>query len=109
MAIDQRLGKKERLASDCANLGLVHARQGDWDCAEQMLRRALAIHEELDQREAIANDCSSLGLLYQLRHQPCEARQMWLRAKDLYAEAGINPMVEKLEMWLNEIGRAAEQ
>ena len=101
LTIDEHFGHQEGLASDYGNLGLIYEQRGDLNRAEEMLREALAIDERLGRDEGLASEYGSLGVIYRMRCQTETARQLWTRARDLYASNGIPDMATKLQKWLD--------
>ena len=76
LAIDEKLGRQEGMASDYGNLGLIYQRRGELDRAEEMHRKSLAIDEKLGRQEGMAIDYGNLGLVYQTRGDLDRAEEM---------------------------------
>ena len=56
-------GRKEGMAADYGNLGLLRRARGDLDGAEEMYRKSLAIDEAMGRKEGMANQYGNLGNL----------------------------------------------
>jgi len=84
LAIDEKLGRLEEMASDYNNLGLIYQTRGELDEAEKMYKKALAIHERLGLQEGMANQYGNLGLIYRMRGDLDKAEEM--HKKSLHIE-----------------------
>ncbi len=88
LAIEEKLGRQEGMASDYGNLGLIYRTRGDLDEAERMLRRALEINEKLGRLEGMANQYGNLGLIYETRGDLDEAERMLRKALAIEEKLG---------------------
>jgi protein O-GlcNAc transferase len=100
LAIDEALGLKEGMANQYGNLGIIYGTRGDLDQAETMFRKSLPIGEALGRKEGMAATYGNLGMLYEQRGDIAQACTHWRKARDLYAQIGIPPQVEKFEFLL---------
>ncbi|OAB61292.1 hypothetical protein AY599_02025 [Leptolyngbya valderiana BDU 20041] len=101
VAIEEELGRKEGMASDYSNLGVILRHGGDLEGAEAMHRKALAIDEELGRKEGMAYNYGNLGVIAVQRGDAAEARRLWMLARDLYVQMGARPDVEQIQGWLD--------
>ena len=76
LAINEKLGRLEGVASDYGNLGLIYMTRGELDKAEEMHKKSLAIAEELGMQEIMASEYGNLGLVYKERGDFKEAEKM---------------------------------
>jgi hypothetical protein len=51
--LNAELGRKEGMASDCGNLGNLYATRGDFDGAEEMHCKSLALFKEVGAKDKI--------------------------------------------------------
>ena len=65
--INEELGRKDRMAHQYGNLGIIYRVQGRLDEAEAVYRQALEINRAEDQKEGMAEDYNNLGNVYQER------------------------------------------
>ena len=76
LAINEKLGRQEGMASEYGNLGVVYQTRGELDRAEEMLKKSLAIDEKLGRQEGMARQYGNLGLIYQTRGELDRAEEM---------------------------------
>ena len=76
LAIEEKLGRHEGMASEYGNLGLIYRTRGELDRAEQMHKQSLAIEEKLGRHEGMASEYGNLGLIYWTRGELDRAEQM---------------------------------
>ncbi|MDX2115535.1 MAG: tetratricopeptide repeat protein [Planctomycetota bacterium] len=103
LAIEEKLGRLEGIASEYANLGSVSYTRGDLDKAEEMYRKSLAIDEKLGCLEGMANQYSNLGSVYRELGDLKSAREHWTTARDLYQRLGARHKVAKVQGWLDAL------
>ena len=80
LAIEEKLGRQEGMASDYSNLGLIYEKRGELDRAEEMYQKALAINEKLGRQEGMAINYGNLGLIYKAREELDRAEEMYQKA-----------------------------
>ena len=51
--------------------------------------------------EGLANQYANLGVIYEVRGDLDEARDLWIKSRDLFQKIGIPHMVSKVEGWLD--------
>ncbi|MEE9212725.1 MAG: tetratricopeptide repeat protein, partial [Phycisphaeraceae bacterium] len=78
------------------------------DEAEKMHRKSLEIDEKRGRLEGMANAYSNLGVIYQTRGDPAGARELWVKARDLFAQIGMPHMVEMVQGWLDKLDQLSE-
>ena len=61
LAINEKLGRQEGMASQYGNLGLIYRTRGELDRAEEMLKKSLAIFEKVGRREGVASATPTSG------------------------------------------------
>jgi tetratricopeptide (TPR) repeat protein len=83
LALDEELGRKEGMAMQNGNLGVVAAARDDFDAAVDYFNQALARYEELGRKEGMAQIYANLGAVAFKRGDLLEARQFWVRARGL--------------------------
>jgi tetratricopeptide (TPR) repeat protein len=88
LAINEKLGRLEGMASDYGNLGVVMRTRGDLDGAEAMHRKSLAIHEKLGRLEGMASDYSNFGIVMKTRGDLDGAEAMYRKALEIDEELG---------------------
>ena len=103
LEINEQLGQREGIASDYGNLGLVMLQRGDLDGADEMYRKALKINEQLGRRQGKANAYANLGIIMEGRGDLAGAREMLTKARDLFEQVGAQPMVEKVQSWIDQL------
>lgn len=67
LAICEKNGLLEGMASDYGNLGLIQNTRGHLNEAELYLKKSLSINEKLDRQEGMANQYGNLGLVEKTR------------------------------------------
>jgi tetratricopeptide (TPR) repeat protein len=100
--------RKQGMAAQYGNLGLVYRARGDLDAAEEMLKKALAIYEALGLKQRIASQYGNLGLIYRARGDLDAACASWRRALALFSEIGARPQVEQMKGRLRDADCAEE-
>jgi tetratricopeptide (TPR) repeat protein len=76
LAIDEKLGHPEGMASIYTGLGNICYTRGDLDAAEGMYKKALAINEKLGRLEGMAYNYTGLGNVYVTRGDLDGAEEM---------------------------------
>ncbi|MEH2303593.1 MAG: tetratricopeptide repeat protein [Nostoc sp.] len=80
LAIVQKQGNKESIASCNGSLGDIERNRGNWDAAETLYRQCLEVETELGDRSGMASIWASLGYIEQCRGN-------WDAAKTLYRQS----------------------
>jgi tetratricopeptide (TPR) repeat protein len=101
LAIYEQLGDKAGIATVYANLGITMMARGELDRAKTMYQKGMAIDEALGRKEGMASHYGNLGLIAERQRDIAEARRLWTLARDLYAQMGARPMVERVQGWLD--------
>jgi Tfp pilus assembly protein PilF len=101
LAINEALGRKEGMAIQLGNLGLIERTRGNPAAAEDYHTRSLAINEALGSKEGMANQLGNLGAISEQRGEIARAREVWTRSRDLFREAQMPQMVERVQAWLD--------
>ncbi len=70
-----------------------------------MYKKALEIDEKIGHLEGVARHSSNLGLIYKQRGDIGKARNYWEKALGLYKKIGMPHMVEKVQGWIEGIGK----
>lgn len=70
-------------AAAYSNLGANFLKQRDWEQAEKMIQKALAIAEKIGVDYIIANACFNLGTLYMGRNEPTQAETLFIKARKI--------------------------
>ena len=104
LEIEEQLGRKEGMASDYGNLGIVYQDRGDLDEAEAIYRKALELDEQLGRKEGIASNYSNLGNLYQMRGDLDEAARYWTLSLTLACEMGAKGLASQVEGFFTDAG-----
>ncbi len=115
LAIEEKLGRQEGMASEYGNLGVVYMTRGDLEQAEEMFRKSLAINEKLGRQENMATTCGNLGLIYKTRGDLDRAEEMLRKAlaidENLGRQEGVANDLDNLGLIYRrrgDLGRAEE-
>ena len=103
LAIHEQLSHQQGIAANCGNLAQIFRTRGDLNRAEEWFLKILDIHEQLDHQQGIAADYANLGGIAKDRGDIERAQDLWTRAKDLYSQIGMQPNVEDVQGWLDEL------
>ncbi|MBN2562141.1 MAG: tetratricopeptide repeat protein [Phycisphaerae bacterium] len=88
LAIHEKLGRLEGMASNYGNIGNVLYTRGDLDGAEAMYRKALEIDEKLGRLEYMANQYGNIGNVLQTRGDLAGAEAMYRKALEIDEKLG---------------------
>ncbi len=88
LELNERLGRREGMASNYGNLGNVLYVRGDLDGAEEMYRKALDLDEKLGRREGMAKSYANLGNVMTARGDLDGAETMHRKALELNEQFG---------------------
>ncbi len=89
VAINEKRGRREGMASAYNTLGLIYRTRGELDTAVEMHRRALSIDETLGRREHMAVNYTNLGLIHRLRGDIDAAENMYRKALEINQELDL--------------------
>ncbi|MCZ6646282.1 MAG: tetratricopeptide repeat protein, partial [SAR324 cluster bacterium] len=78
-------------------LGSLYGSQGEFDRAEGMFNKALALNTEMESKEGMAIQFFNLGLLYEQHGDGERAREAWNKALVLFKEVGIPDKIEQVQ------------
>ena len=90
----------ELIAMSANNLGDLYLKVDRLHEAEGLIRKALAIADRLDDKASAALYCWNLGRIYFAWKQMDRAREVFVRAVDLYRSVGDQKMVQWIETGL---------
>jgi hypothetical protein len=68
-----------------------------------MHQKSLAIEEKLGRQAGMAAEYGYLGLVAAGRGDLDRARELWTKARDLYAKIGMPHEVERMQGWLDRL------
>jgi len=105
LKIEEKLGRLDSIARAYGNLGVIYKTKGDLDKAKDMHKKSLEINKKLGCLEGMAAEYANLGLIYEQRGDNDKARQYWEQAVGFYKQIGMPHMVEKVEEWIEGIGK----
>jgi tetratricopeptide (TPR) repeat protein len=105
LALYEQIGAPQGQAMALDNLGDIYRNQElpDLDRSETMHRKALELSERIPDHEGQARAWANLGLVYAARAALEEAREVWIKARDLYAAIGMPHLVAKIQLWIDDI------
>jgi Flp pilus assembly protein TadD, contains TPR repeats len=83
LEINQRLNRKEGVASILASLGILNHSRGDLNRAEEMTRKAVEINLELKRDEGLAVNYGNLGAILLLKGHLDEAEESLRKAVEI--------------------------
>ncbi len=92
LAVVRRVEQAEIEARQAKELAQSEKRRAD-----AALRKALVIDETLGNQDGIARHYSNLGLIHEKRGNLKQARELWTKARKLYARVGVLHMMEELQ------------
>ena len=99
----------ELIARSANNLGDLYMKVDRLHEAEALIRQALAIAERLDDKASMALYCFNLGRIYYAWKQMDRAREVFVKAVDLYRAVGDQRMVRSIETGLAGMDDNPEQ
>ena len=88
LAIEEKLGQLEGMATQYGNLGLVMQTRGDLDEAEAMYRKALEIDEKLGRLKGMASHYGNLGNVMLIRRDLDAAEAMHRKSLEIEEKLG---------------------
>jgi len=98
LEIDEKIGRREGMASDYGNLGLIYKTRGELGKAEEMHLKSLEIEKELGRREGMASKYGNLGLIYRRRGELGKAEEMYKKSLAISEAQGM------VELTANQYG-----
>ena len=105
LEIDKKIGHLEGVARHYGNLGNVYYERGKLDKAENIQKKALEINKTIGRLEGQAIQYGNLGSVYKERGDIGKAKEYWEKALELYKKIGMPHMVEKVQEWIDGIGK----
>ena len=78
------------------NLGVAYTKLGDWESAEEMLFKSIAIYRELDDINSLINSMDNLALLYEAQGKTAVASQTLSDAISLSTDQDLQPHIQSL-------------
>ena len=88
LALNEKLGRKDGMATDLGRLGVIYWTRGELDEAEALYKGALALNEQQGREEGMAKELGNLGLIYWRRGELAKAEAHHKRALTLDEELG---------------------
>ena len=88
LGLNEALGRKEGMANQYGNLGIVYQTRGELDRAVEMYEKSLEIEEALGRKEGMASDYGNLGIVYQTRGELDRAVEMYEKSLGLNEALG---------------------
>jgi hypothetical protein len=76
--------------------------------AKRWHRKALEIDEKLGRLEGMAGEYGNLGAIHAQRGDLAGARELWTKARDLFARIGMPHWVTKVQGWIDMVPAPAE-
>ncbi len=92
------------MAREYGNLGIVYARRGESEKAEEYYLKSLAIDKELGRKEGMANQYGNLGNVYATRGDLAKACKAWAESVHLFEELGAADRAEKFQRLMDKAG-----
>jgi tetratricopeptide (TPR) repeat protein len=105
LAIAEKLGSREGMASAYGNLGLIYQTRGELDRAEEMQKKSLAINKMLGRQEGMGSDYRNLGAIYQARGDLDRAAEMLKKSLALFKAIGAAPSVKQVQTSLDTLNK----
>ena len=109
LAIDEKFGHQEGIATAYGNLGVIYQRCGELDRAEEMHKKSLAINKKLGLPEGMAIEYGSLGLIYQTRGELDRAEETYKKSLALFREIGAAPSVKDVQTRLDTLSTSSRK
>lgn len=101
LQVDKKIGKKEYIADDLANLGGLYQAWGRYDDAVKHYKKALSIDKKLGRQDHVSRGFNSLGLVYQTCGKYDKAIKYYKKALAVDRKTGRDDFVA---IRLNNIG-----
>jgi tetratricopeptide (TPR) repeat protein len=108
LTIDLALDRKEDLAVDYENLGLVSMATGHPASAEQMFKKKFDIDQTLGRKVGSAAACLQLGDAYAVEGKFRQARSAYKQAIELYDEIGRKDLSARAQRQLDRLPAAIQ-
>ena len=99
------IDRREGIASNLNNLGVIAQAQGNLDEAGRRFKEALAVNRELNDPAAIAETLNNLGLAYQGQGRLREANAAYLEALDQARQLPPGPLLALTLTHLGDVAR----
>ena len=91
------MGRKEGMANQYGNLGIIYRLRGDLDKAEEFHKKALDINKELRSKDGMAINKWNISLIKEEQNKLTKALELTKEARELYEQVGIPHEVEKAD------------
>ncbi len=106
VTISRNLGDAFLLAHSVRHVGDLHRRMGRTDAAEACYNEAIALYRNHDQPPSLdfANALTPMAMLKEDAGSVVEAKTLWQKARDLYAEANVQEGVDECSRRLARLG-----
>jgi tetratricopeptide (TPR) repeat protein len=92
LKLNEELGRKEGMANQLGNIGIVYQNKGELDKALEYYGKALKLNEELGKKGGIAAELGNIGNVYKIKG---ELLDYYLDAKDLAKGSSVFEDVSK--------------
>jgi tetratricopeptide (TPR) repeat protein len=106
LEFNRLIDRREGIASNLNNLGVVAQAQGNSEEAVRRFQEALVVNRELDDPAAICETLNNLGLAYQSQGRPREANAAYLEALEQARRLPPGPMLALTLTHLGDMARA---
>ncbi|MBL7997885.1 MAG: tetratricopeptide repeat protein [Candidatus Kapabacteria bacterium] len=106
LALDEKLGKKDRIARHIGVIGIVYAKLADYPKALEYMSRALTVDEELNNKQGVANHTGNIGSVYWYLSDYPKALEYFSRALNM---AEILNNTQGIAHWIGNMGSVHEK
>ena len=104
LATNEELGRKEGMAAQYGNLGIVCRVRGDLDEAESQQRKALEIYKEAEDDFGVASISLNIGRTQLEKGDKIAGCEMLMKAKQLAQEIGAQGCVDVTSQLIEAFG-----
>jgi tetratricopeptide (TPR) repeat protein len=101
LALFKKKSLEQEVARTYANLGAVLKARGKPRAARVVLCKAANTAQAISNTAVLAGAYANLGALFEEAGDFAEARRLWTLARDLYAQIGAGPNMERVKGWLD--------
>ena len=103
LGIARQIGYVRCIANVSANLGIVLLGREMYEEAKKMHKESLGVESQLNSLEGMARQYFNLGRVYEQMDDLEKARNMMLKSKKLYGEAGKGVTAEYVEKQIHQL------
>jgi tetratricopeptide (TPR) repeat protein len=103
LVVEVEYGHQLGIARLYSNLGIIYRLRGRVDEAVDWHRKALCICEKLRHQEGISLQYQNLGSLAVMRREVELGRELWTKARDMFAQIGMPNQVAQVQDLLNKL------